>query len=136
MKQVFTNLLNKLLGRGKSGPSKDGSGASRNDAIGPRILHDGTLGPSAGVDVVFIHGLRGSRVQTWSTGEYFWPNDFLSEDLENARTITWGYDANIANVLSYASRESIRGHAETLLQDLLADSTGSTSGYYCAPNLL
>ncbi|XP_014553238.1 hypothetical protein COCVIDRAFT_108238, partial [Bipolaris victoriae FI3] len=62
--------------------------------------------------------LRGSRVQTWSAGEYFWPKDFLSEDLENARIITWGYDANVANGFSYASREGIRGHDERLLHNL------------------
>ena len=118
MKHFFTNLFNKIFSRGERDQSQDVSGASRNDAIGPRVLHDGSFDTSVGVDVVFIHGLRGSRVQTWSAGEYFWPKDFLSEDLENARIITWGYDANVANGFSYASRESIRGHAETLLRDL------------------
>ncbi|KAH7563832.1 hypothetical protein BM1_00879 [Bipolaris maydis] len=118
MPGCFTNLFNKLFHRGTCGPSKHVSGTSKNDAVGPRVLHDGTVGTSAGVDVVFIHGLRGSRVHTWSDGEYFWPKDFLSEDLDNARIITWGYDVNIANHFSYASRESIRGHAETLLHDL------------------
>ncbi|KAI0834641.1 hypothetical protein F5Y06DRAFT_278520 [Hypoxylon sp. FL0890] len=88
------------------------------DGIGALELFDNCRGPAEGVDLVFVHGLRGSRVKTWSQGDACWPRDFLKDDMENARGITWGYDANIANAFSFASQESIFGHAEALLIDL------------------
>lgn len=61
-------------------------------------------------------------MKTWSAGDVCWPRDYLGQDLEQeeirSRIITWGYDSMIANLLSYTSRESIFGHAETLLGDL------------------
>ncbi|OTA67283.1 hypothetical protein K449DRAFT_319566, partial [Hypoxylon sp. EC38] len=78
------------------------------------------------IDLVFVHGLRGSRVKTWSAGDVFWPRDFIRDDLEKARAITWGYDANIANAFSYASKESLFGHGETLLADLSRMRRGIT----------
>jgi hypothetical protein len=89
---------------------------------GPHILFDTTRDDSSGVDLVFVHGLRGSALGTWSKDGVCWPRDLLQEDLNNAsvpaRVITWGYDANVANAFTYASQESIFGHAETLLGDL------------------
>lgn len=74
--------------------------------------------PDSGIDLVFVHGLHGSRMKTWSKDGVFWPRDLLKDDLKNARVITWGYDANIANAFSYASKESLFGHSNTLLSDL------------------
>lgn len=86
--------------------------------VGPLVLSD-TCGPSGkGVDLVFVHGLRGNRISTWSTPEACWPRDFLKDDIEYARVITWGHDSSVANVTAYASKESVFGHASTLLEDL------------------
>ncbi|KAI0846574.1 hypothetical protein F5Y00DRAFT_271878 [Daldinia vernicosa] len=74
--------------------------------------------PDSGIDLVFVHGLHGSRLKTWSKDGIFWPRDLLQDDLKNARVITWGYDADIAKAFSYASKESLFGHANTLLADL------------------
>lgn len=87
--------------------------------IGPLILFDKTDTDNSGTDVVFVHGLRGHRLRTWSAKDSFcWPKELLSEDLKNSRVITWGYDANIAKFFQQASQESIFGHAGTLLDDL------------------
>jgi hypothetical protein len=90
--------------------------------VGPDVLFDLATKDDGGVDIVFIHGLRGSSLGTWSKNAICWPRDLLKEDLKDAsleaRVITWGYDASVANVFTYASQESIFGHAETLLGDL------------------
>ena len=118
IKRIFSKLIGKLFRHGDSNPPEDVSDASENDGVGPDVLHESCVDPSTGVDIIFIHGLGGSRVETWSTGGCFWIKDFLSVDLKDVRIITWGYDANIANAFPPASSESIYGHAETLLNDL------------------
>ncbi|RFU31703.1 hypothetical protein B7463_g4630, partial [Scytalidium lignicola] len=56
-----------------------------------------TLRPSA--DIVFIHGLRGNSMKTWTYGpqlENFWPRDWLPNEpgLESTRIWTFGYDSD------------------------------------------
>jgi len=74
------------------------------------------------LDIVFVHGLRGHFVDTWSADAgnppACWPRDFLKADVKNARIISWGYDANIDNLLSHASQVSLFGHARSLLTQL------------------
>ncbi|KAI9758975.1 MAG: hypothetical protein M1840_003619 [Geoglossum simile] len=100
------------------------------DQLGPQVLFHVTAKDDSGVDVVFVHGLRGSSLGTWSKGVVCWPRDLLKIDIQNAsydaRIITWGYDSSAANVFSYASKESIFGHAETLLEDLSRLRVGKT----------
>ncbi|KAH6679845.1 Alpha/Beta hydrolase protein [Plectosphaerella plurivora] len=88
--------------------------------VGPQILtheppqHDGP-------DIVFVHGLRGSRLGTWTASDpdkTCWPRDLLAQDIPNARIIAWGYDSSIANVFKPASHESLFNHGETLVSDL------------------
>lgn len=100
--------------------SSDGGTAEDFDSksIGPYVLYDGTGDSSTGVDIVFVHGLRGSAYRTWSKGDICWPRDLLRNDIPRARVITWGYDSGVARFFTYASRESIFGHADTLLGDL------------------
>lgn len=92
--------------------------AGSDDIIGPLEFPGDCGGPADGVDLVFVHGLRGSPLKTWSHGDIFWPQHLLMDDLKNARVITWGYDASIINAFKPASKESLFGHAETLLNDL------------------
>ncbi|KAI1350937.1 hypothetical protein F5Y01DRAFT_315219 [Xylaria sp. FL0043] len=88
------------------------------DKIGPLAFPCECGGTDSGVDLVFVHGLRGSRVKTWSKADIFWPRDLLRDDLKMARVITWGYDADIANIFAPAGQKSLFGHANTLLRDL------------------
>lgn len=68
--------------------------------------------------LVFVHGLRGDKIDTWSKGSVCWPRDLLVHDIKNARIITWGYDSKVLNAVKAASQESIFSHSENLLGDL------------------
>ncbi|KAK3987712.1 hypothetical protein QBC44DRAFT_331101 [Cladorrhinum sp. PSN332] len=93
--------------------------AEISTGVGPLILFDKAKSRSTGHDIVFVHGLRGCRLRTWSMQDGFcWPRELLGEDLEDTRVITWGYDASIAKFFQQASQEGIFGHAGTLLDDL------------------
>ncbi|KAI9866722.1 MAG: hypothetical protein M1813_000664 [Trichoglossum hirsutum] len=101
--------------------------------LGPQVLFHVTAKCDSGVDVVFVHGLRGSSLGTWSKSGVCWPRDQLKIDIQDAsydaRIITWGYDSSAANVFSYASKESIFGRAETLLEDLSRLRAGKSAFY-------
>ena len=99
------------------------------DAVGPYIIHDDCGEGGRGVDLIFVHGLRGRRFGTWTKGNVCWPRDLLTreEDLRGTRIITWGYDAKIAQLFHQTSQESIFGHAETLLSDLARHRKGVVS---------
>ena len=116
---------------GKSSGSEDRVGsigpqtepASPGDGVGALILvniisDDGAGSGSCGTDIVFVHGLRGRRVGTWSKDGICWPEHLLRNDLNDIRVIAWGYDASVANAFHATSKESIFGHADTLLEDL------------------
>jgi protein SERAC1 len=114
-------FLNRIFKRKKAeaeGYTGEASTTSVSDGVGPLEIPNDCEGNASGADLVFIHGLRGSRLKTWSSGDVFWPQDLLKDDVKNSRVITWGYDASVANVFAYASKESIFGHANTLLSDL------------------
>ena len=83
-----------------------------------KVLHPGKAGQSAVADIVFVHGLRGDPIDTWSTGSVCWPRDLLKSDQEDVRILSWAYDSGIAQLRQSASHTSYFGHAETLLSDL------------------
>ncbi|KAH0563421.1 hypothetical protein GP486_002011 [Trichoglossum hirsutum] len=121
------NKKTKDEGDSKSeGDTGEASETSAGDGVGPLDFPDDCEGNTSGTDLVFVHGLRGSRLKTWSSGDIFWPRSLLKDDVKNARVITWGYDASVANVFTYASKESIFGHADTLLSDLARLRRGIT----------
>ena len=65
-----------------------------------------------------MHGLRGNRYKTWTSGDTFWPRDLLAKSMKNVRIITYGYDADIVRFLGKASANISLQHAENLIQDL------------------
>jgi hypothetical protein len=106
---------------------------------GPLILWEGD--EPIGADIIFVHGLRGDRVQTWTKDKVFWPKDLLAKELalKNTRIITvgdtsnssnwldyaqllttiqWGYDSTVAKLNDFSSQISIFGHAGNLLVDI------------------
>ncbi|CAG8958691.1 hypothetical protein HYFRA_00011533 [Hymenoscyphus fraxineus] len=86
--------------------------------MGTQLLYSAEDVASIVADIVFVHGLRGDPIATWSDGKVCWPRDFLRDDVPNTRIMTWGYDSNIASVTEFSSANSIFGHAENLLFDV------------------
>jgi hypothetical protein len=71
------------------------------------------------VDIVFVHGLRGDKISTWTAAnDIFWPSHLLPTDLPNARIMTWDYDSAVTHLNNFSSQNSIFGHADNLLMDL------------------
>lgn len=70
--------------------------------------------------MVFVHGLTGGRESTWTEtkSKVFWPKDLLHHEIPNARIMTFGYDADIVNILTPASSNNIRNHGQALAHEL------------------
>lgn len=75
---------------------------------------------------MFVHGLRGHALDTWTKGPVCWPRDLLNLDVPEARILTWGYDSSVARTLEFASQSSLFGHAENLLTDLVNKRRGAS----------
>lgn len=76
-------------------------------------------GENCNLDIVFVHGLRGHPIDTWSAAnQVCWPRDLLKDDFQDARIISWGYDANIDNLFSHASQNSVFAHGQNLVAQL------------------
>ncbi|KAF6229944.1 hypothetical protein HO133_004281 [Letharia lupina] len=82
------------------------------------VHYDGKPGEATLADLVFVHGLRGDPIETWSKGSVCWPRDLLKEDIDRVRIMSWAYDSGVAHFLKSASQVSIFGHGESLLSDL------------------
>ena len=67
--------------------------------------------------MVFVHGLMGDPYLTWSCTEpeNNWPKCLLSQNIPDARILTFGYDARIADLSDEVSTNTIRDHANNLL---------------------
>ncbi|KAI8168729.1 hypothetical protein K4K49_012692 [Colletotrichum sp. SAR 10_70] len=81
-------------------------------------LHD--RGASAVADIVFVHGLNGHREETWTApGETEpWPKTLLPKEITDARVLTFGYDASVADWKGVVGQSRIANHASNLLNAL------------------
>jgi hypothetical protein len=87
--------------------------------LGLRVLHT----PSKPiVDIIFVHGLTGNSYGTWleERSETYWPVGLLREDVQNARIMTYGYDADVIKLRGQVSDNNLRGYSTSLLEDLSA----------------
>jgi hypothetical protein len=86
--------------------------------LGLNLLHD-VLDPTA--DFIFIHGLGGGSVKTWSNtagGGNYWPKEWLPQepDFERVRIHSFGYKADWTERVD--SVLSIRKFAQSLVNEL------------------
>lgn len=86
---------------------------------GVKVLHDG--GPEPSIDIVFIHGLTGNAYNTWlhKGTMVHWPSKLLRQDISDARILSFGYDADLVNLLNPASKSRLSNHAENMVGDLV-----------------
>ena len=70
--------------------------------------------------IVFVHGLRGHRRNTWTKDGVCWPAELLSKEdaLAHVRVLTFGYDADIVKLIGRPSLNSLFDHSINLLNAL------------------
>ncbi|WYZ42210.1 hypothetical protein EsH8_V_001105 [Colletotrichum jinshuiense] len=79
-------------------------------------------GEHAQVDIVFLHGLRGDREQTWTKEGVIWPRDLLPKDVPASRIYLFGYDTGITHRdQSSVTKTEIHSDAEDLCAKLAAE---------------
>ncbi|KAE8443281.1 hypothetical protein EG329_001997 [Mollisiaceae sp. DMI_Dod_QoI] len=81
------------------------------------------------VDMVFVHGLTGDAIETWSSGrDNFWPVKLLQEDISSVRIMTFGYNSAVVKMLGGVSQNTLSQHAQQLATslDLLRHEDGTS----------
>ncbi|KAI9662332.1 MAG: hypothetical protein M1821_008499 [Bathelium mastoideum] len=82
-------------------------------------VHDGN---DAGVDIVFLHGLRGNIAETWTKDGVLWPAKVLPNDVERSRIFLFGYDSGITHRdQSQVQKKEIHSDADDLCARLEAE---------------
>jgi hypothetical protein len=89
------------------------------------------------ISIVFVHGLNGHRENTWryEGAAASWPEALLSQDITNARIMTFGYDATVVNwdeFLGKVSSNRIKQHAQNLLETLASYRFDDKSREVCS----
>jgi len=89
--------------------------------VGYEILYEGANPIMA--DIVFVHGLRGHRLNTWTKEGICWPKDLLPNEraLSNVRILSFGYDSRVVDFGGHASLISLFKHSITLLNGLCSE---------------
>ena len=80
--------------------------------------------------IVFVHGLEGHRLTTWTKQGICWPKDLLPKEpaLSNVHILSFGYDSGFVDFKGHASFDSLFSHSIGLLNDLCCervDAVGS-----------
>ncbi|KAH8746855.1 hypothetical protein F5882DRAFT_370912, partial [Hyaloscypha sp. PMI_1271] len=72
------------------------------------------------VDIIFVHGLIEDREKTWTAKNAAapWPKFLLPLKVPNARILTFGYDASVADWKDIMSRNRIENHSTNLLNNV------------------
>jgi hypothetical protein len=80
------------------------------------VLYEPKIAPAVPVQIVFVHGLNGSKRGTWThSNKQFWPAWLHKEKgLEDVRILTFGYNSS-TNVLKPNTNLSIPSFANQLL---------------------
>ncbi|KAK8137258.1 hypothetical protein PG984_005198 [Apiospora sp. TS-2023a] len=83
--------------RPRSNPKKAQSPEKQATNMSQYRLVQVHSGDDAEVDIVFLHGLRGSVEGTWSKNGIRWPSDLLPNDVPKSRIYLFGYDSGITH---------------------------------------
>ncbi|CAO2656100.1 Nn.00g049030.m01.CDS01 [Neocucurbitaria sp. VM-36] len=84
--------------------------------LGLTTLSEPLVGETAVADILFIHGLGGHAIGSWTAlNGKCWPRDFLGSDLTNVRVMTFGYEAKLSED---SSTSQLSDFGAQLLQDL------------------
>ncbi|KUJ07385.1 uncharacterized protein LY89DRAFT_365096 [Mollisia scopiformis] len=70
--------------------------------------------------IVLVHGLTGDREKTWTANndDSPWPQSLLPSKIPNARVLTFGYDAYVADWRGMVSQNRIGNHSMNLLTSI------------------
>ena len=92
----------------------------KGQTYGLKVLYEPVDVSKLLVDIIFIHGLTGDSLNTWLEKEsnVHWPTDLLKDDVDNARILAFGYDADVTKAFGPVSQNKISDHAQNLLGDL------------------
>ncbi|KAH6950982.1 hypothetical protein DER45DRAFT_599493 [Fusarium avenaceum] len=108
-------MITNLVPRGKKRPSE-----AKENEIQEKRLRDASIPPvglttlididalsTNAVDLVAVHGLGGHPKKTWRHAETgaFWLEQFIPQDIKNARVMTYGYKSDVAFSQSTAGVE-------------------------------
>jgi len=104
--------------------SSPSAGTEDQDFLGLRILHEpkenAVMPNQKTVEIIFVHGLGGSAIGTWSHGRTkgFWLT-WLAEEhgFANARIGTFGYDSNFSATTT-GNCMGIPGFVDQLLDEI------------------
>jgi pimeloyl-ACP methyl ester carboxylesterase len=104
--------------------------------LGLSVLHEPHSGATNPVNLIFVHGLGGSAINTWTNtvSKTFWPSLLHDENgLANIRISTFGYDANFTNILAAKNALGIADFAGQLLDSLDTHygKHGNVGPFYC-----
>lgn len=88
--------------------------------VGPSFFHVYTYITSTDdlvLSIIFVHGLTGDREETWKTNGASapWPETLLPSKVSNARVLTFGYDAYVADWRGMVSKNRIGNHSMNML---------------------
>ncbi|KAK4207664.1 hypothetical protein QBC37DRAFT_298226 [Rhypophila decipiens] len=116
-----TSSFEKLIGRLSPSSTFNDKTTSKpttdSNPYGIKVLYN----PSDPIaDVIFVHGIKGHREQTWSQGSGGppWPQTLLPLRMPDIRIMTFGYDANPIAWRASVSVNRIGDHSKNLLAAL------------------
>ncbi|KAI6082266.1 hypothetical protein F4821DRAFT_272559 [Hypoxylon rubiginosum] len=82
----------------------------------------------AKVDIVFLHGLRGDVLGTWTKDGVVWPKELLPKDVPESRIFLFGFDSRIVHRdQSSVTNTEIHSDANDLCAKLVARRSSSAT---------